>query len=118
MSNKNILAVAAFLTTASMIAAATNSPSLAANQADQTDDSAEYAKLSGAKLSLAEASMAAEKQFGGKAVNAALDNEQQAATFEIELMTDAGTKIVSVDGQSGKAQEVADDHGQDGPDKE
>lgn len=81
----------------------------AAEQKDGTDDAAEFAKLNGAKLNLADAVLAAEKSMGGKAVNAALDNEQADAVFEVELMTAEGSKSVSVDALTGKVNSVADD---------
>lgn len=95
-------------------------PAMAAEQGAGKDDAAEYAKLGGAKLSLADAVAAAEKQFGGKAVNASLDNEQASAAFEVELMTDTGSQTVAVDGQTGEVKHVTDsgDGGKDGEDVE
>jgi len=89
----------------------------AAQGNDGQDDAVEFAKLGGAKVSLSEAIAAAEQKFGGKAVNAALDNEQTTPTFEIELMSASGSQTVSVDGQTGMAK-VTDDNGQDGNDTE
>lgn len=88
----------------------------AADQQNGKDDTAEYSKLSGAKISLSQAVDAAEKKFGGKAVNAALDNEQASAAFEVELMTDKGSQTVAVDGVSGEptaAPDLQDNGGED-----
>ena len=82
---------------------------MAAEHQNGADDSAEFAKLNGAKLNLADTIGAAEKSIGGKAVNAALDNEQADAVFEVELMTADGSKSVSVDAMTGKVNPVADD---------
>ena len=103
-------AMAAIVATGSigLAAPAMVKPLMAAEQQNGQDDGAEYAKLSGTKLSLADAVAAAEKQFGGKAVNAALDNEQASTTFEVELMTESGSQTVAVDGQTGKVKHVAD----------
>jgi len=84
------------------------SPAVAAEQRPRTDDASEYAKLNGGKIGLAEAIATAERQFGGKAVNAALDTEQASAAFEVELMTATGSQTVAVDGQTGAVSKVAD----------
>lgn len=115
-------AMAALIATSPVGLAATTiaQPAMAAEQSAGKDDASEYAKLGGAKLSLADAVAAAEKQFGGKAVNAALDNEQASAAFEVELMTDTGSQTVAVDGQTGEVKHVTDsgDDGKDGEDVE
>ncbi|WP_260690669.1 PepSY domain-containing protein [Rhizobium leguminosarum] len=103
-------AIAAVIAIGSLGLAATTSltPAMAAEQKQGQDDATEYSKLAGVKLGLADAITAAEKQFGGKAVNAALDNEQASAAFEVELMTDNGSQTVSVDGETGQVKHVAD----------
>jgi uncharacterized membrane protein YkoI len=124
MTSYHILktAMAALIATGPVAIAATTiaKPAIAAEQSAGKDDASEYAKLGGAKLSLADAVSAAEKQFGGKAVNAALDNEQASAAFEVELMTDAGSQTVAVDGQTGEVKSVKDsgENGKDGEDVE
>lgn len=120
--NAMTLAVATMMAMSAICTIAVMTPAQAADQAPGKDDSAEYAKLGSAKLSLAEASTAAEKQFGGKAVNAAFDNEQQSPIYEVELMSDARSKTVAVNGQTGEVKEVADsntgENGHDGQDDE
>jgi uncharacterized membrane protein YkoI len=83
--------------------------SLAAEQANGTDDRAKFAKLNGAKLNLADAILAAEKAMDDKVVNVALDVEQAEAVSEVELMTADGSKSVSVDAMTGRVNPVADD---------
>ncbi len=121
MTSYNTLkaAMAALIATGAIGIAATavTLPAMAAEQSPGKDDAAEYAKLGSVKLSLADAVAAAEKQFGGKAVNAALDNEQASAAFEVELMTDTGSQTVAVDGQTGEVKHVTDS-GENGEDTE
>ncbi|MBN9034181.1 MAG: hypothetical protein BGO05_19820 [Rhizobiales bacterium 63-7] len=74
------------------------------------DDSKEYASLETAKVSLSDAIAAAEKAFGGKAVNAALDPEQNQPTYEVELMTANGSQTIAVNGLTGEAATTADTH--------
>jgi uncharacterized membrane protein YkoI len=100
-------AMAAMLA-ASAIGLAVPVTSQAADQQNGKDDAAEYSKLADAKITLLQAVDAAEKKFGGKAVNAALDNEQASAAFEVELMTDKGSQTVAVDGVSGEATAAPD----------
>ncbi|WP_018897995.1 PepSY domain-containing protein [Rhizobium sp. 2MFCol3.1] len=92
--------------------------SQAADQQNGKDDAAEYSRLAGAKISLSQAIDAAEKKFGGKAVNAALDNEQASAAFEVELMSDKGSQTVAVDGLSGEATITPDQQDNGGSDVE
>ncbi|AFL50639.1 putative membrane protein YkoI [Sinorhizobium fredii] len=116
MSNMSLLSVAfaASVATASVACGiASVNPAAAAEHLPGTDDATEYARLSSSKLRLADAIAAAEKKFGGKAVDAALDDEQQIATFEVELMTATGSKEVSVDGQTGEVKEVTDAGGRE-----
>lgn len=103
-------AMAAIIAAGSIGVAAIAGPSAAtaAEQQAGADDASEYAKLSGGKLGLADAIAAAEKQFGGKAVNAALDNEQANAAFEVELMSETGSQTVAVDGRTGAVSKLAD----------
>ncbi len=110
-------AIAATLA-ASAIGLAIPMHSQAAEQQNAKDDAAEYSKLSGAKISLSQAVDAAERKFGGKAVNAALDNEQASAAFEIELMTEKGSQTVAVDGVTGEAATVSDQQDNGGEDVE
>lgn len=100
-------ALAAFAATGTIVVAVASTPAAAADPQGK-DDAAEYSKLAGARLGLAEAVAAAEKQSNGKAVNAALDNEQANATFEIEIMTSNGSQTLAVDAQTGSVTQVAD----------
>ncbi|TCL69434.1 PepSY domain-containing protein [Rhizobium sp. BK251] len=111
-------ALAAFVATGTIAIAVATAPAMAADPQGK-DDAAEYSKLEGAKLGLADAVAAAEKQSGGKAVNAALDNEQANATFEVEIMTSNGSHSVAVDAQTGTVTPVADSSdGEQGGDNE
>ena len=76
----------------------------------------EHARLEAAKVSLSEAIAAAEKAFGGKAVSAALDQEQAEPAYEVELMTADGSKAIAVNGLTGQAAVAPATH--DGGDNE
>ncbi|MDQ0318452.1 putative membrane protein YkoI [Pararhizobium capsulatum DSM 1112] len=103
------VAMAVLLATGSVASVLTTPiAAIAAEHEDKKDDASEFAKLNAAKISLSEAVAAAEKANGGKAVNAALDNEQADAVFEVELMTADGSKSVSVDAMTGKVSQIAD----------
>lgn len=106
-------ALAVFAATGALALAAASTPATA-TEPQGKDDAAEHSKLAEAKLGLADAVAAAEKQSGGKAVNAALDNEQAAATFEVEIMTSNGSRTLAVDGQTGSVTEAADTSEGDG----
>ncbi|ULJ72272.1 PepSY domain-containing protein [Rhizobium gallicum] len=112
MSNNRTLncAMAALIATGAigLAASAASGPAFAAEQHAGQDDGAEYGKLAASKITLSQAIDAAEKKFGGKAVNAALDNEQASAAFEVELMTDKGSQTVAVDGATGEAMSAPD----------
>lgn len=75
-------------------------------QAGQADPS-EYPAIDGAKISLSDAVALAQKQFGGKAASASIDDESKSLAYEIELLTANGEQKVSVDAASGKATVMA-----------
>ncbi|WP_320202016.1 MULTISPECIES: PepSY domain-containing protein [Agrobacterium] len=83
-------------------------------QKDGQDDAAEFSRIKSAKLTLGDAIQAAERDGGGKAVNAWLEGEHDTAAFEVEVMTADGSKTVSVDGRSGVVKPIADDAQGDG----
>ncbi len=71
-------------------------------QAGQTDPS-EFPAIDSAKISLSDAIALAQKEFGGKAASATIDDESKSLAYEIELLTATGEQKVSVDAASGKA---------------
>ena len=75
----------------------------------ERSEAAELAAIEGAKISLADAIAAAEKEFGGKAVEAGIEDENGALAYEIELLGPNGEQKVAVDTQTGKATEMAAD---------
>ncbi len=103
-------AMAVFLVTSAAGAAlaAPSTPAESKKQKNGQDDAAEFGRLGSARQTLADAIGAAEKNVGGKAVNAGLEGGQNPAIFEVEVMTADGSKTVSVDGQSGAVSTVAD----------
>jgi uncharacterized membrane protein YkoI len=66
------------------------------------EDQEEFAKLSGSPVSLSTAVATAEKETGGKAVEAAFESEDGKAQYEVELANGATVRKVVVDGTSGK----------------
>jgi hypothetical protein len=77
--------------------------------AHDDEDSQERAALRSAKLTLAEAIVAAEKEVpGGKVVDAEVDFENGVASYFIEIDKD-GVQAVRVDMETGKALKVATD---------
>jgi uncharacterized membrane protein YkoI len=70
-------------------------------------DAAEMAKLAAAKTSLSQAIAIAEKETGGKAIDAGFDNEDGTLSLEIEVLKDNAVSKVIVDADSGKVLKVA-----------
>jgi uncharacterized membrane protein YkoI len=67
------------------------------------DEAAAYAK---AKMSLTDAIALAERQTGAKAVEAKLENERGALTFDVEVMKNDGFQKVVIDAQTGQVLKV------------
>ena len=74
--------------------------------ADDKLDSAEMATLMAAKTSLAQAIAIAEKETGGKAIDAGFDSEDGATTLEVEVLKDKNVSKVIVDAETGKVVKV------------
>lgn len=82
----------------------------------QTEEAAVYEQV---KLTLADAIAAAERQTGGRAVEAKLEKEHGVVAFEVEVMKDRAFQKVVIDAKSGqivKAGGAPDrgDHQEDG----
>src|SRR5213593_2676216 len=65
-------------------------------------DSQEMTKLMEAKTSLAQAIAIAEKETGGKAIEAGFDNEDRATTLEVKVLKERIVNRVLVDPETGK----------------
>ena len=76
-------------------------------QAGDKLDAAEMAKLAAAKTSLSQAIAIAEKETGGKAIDADFDNENGALSLEIEVLKDNAVSKVIIDADTGKVVKVA-----------
>jgi uncharacterized membrane protein YkoI len=77
------------------------------------DDKAELAKLSKSPTSLTAAIAAAEQDTGGKAFNAAREDEDGQANFEVEVIKDKVVHEVKVDVATGKVMTVSAGEGHD-----
>ena len=76
-------------------------------QAGDKPDAAEMAKLMAAKTSLSQAIAIAEKETGGKAIDAGFDNEDGTMSLEIEVLKDNAVSKVIIDADTGKVVKVA-----------
>ena len=70
-----------------------------ARESHQTDEAAIYEQV---KLTLGDAIAAAERQTGGRAVEAKLENEHGVVAFEVEVMKDRAFQKVVIDAKSGQ----------------
>jgi uncharacterized membrane protein YkoI len=76
-------------------------------QAGDKPDAAELAQLAAAKTSLSQAIAIAEKETGGKAIDADFDNEDGTLSLEIEVLKDNAVSKVIIDADTGKVLKVA-----------
>ena len=76
-------------------------------QAGDKLDAAEMAKLAAAKTSLSQAIAIAEKETGGKAIDADFDNKDGTLSLEIEVLKDNAVSKVIIDADTGKVVKVA-----------
>ena len=76
-------------------------------QAGDKPDAAEMAKLAAAKTSLSQAIAIAEKETGGKAIDADFDNKDGTLSLEIEVLKDNAVSKVIIDADTGKVLKVA-----------
>jgi len=76
-------------------------------QAGDKPDAQEMAKLAAAKTSLSQAIVIAEKETGGKAIDADFDNEDGTLSLEIEVLKDNAVSKVIIDADTGKVVKVA-----------
>lgn len=71
------------------------------------EDQAEFAKLAASPVTLASAVATAEKEIGGKAIEAAFENEDGNMQFEVEVAKDKAVQKVMIDATSGKVVKVS-----------
>ena len=76
-------------------------------QAGDKPDAQEMAKLMAARTSLSQAIAIAEKETGGKAIDADFDNENGALSLEIEVLKDNAVSKVIIDADTGKVVKIA-----------
>lgn len=105
MARRHILAFAT-------IAALAGAAGLA--HAGDTPDAQEMAKLTSAKTSLAQAIAIAEKETGGKAIDAGFDNQDGTTTLEVEVLKDKSVSKVVVDAETGQVVKVTVANAEDG----
>lgn len=90
----------------------TDDESLIAKVFDK-EDQAEFAKLAGSPVTLATAIATAEKETGGRAIDAAFEDEDGGTLFEVEIAKDKAVHKVMIDATSGKVVKVsAAEHGE------
>lgn len=96
------------------LAAAVASGAVAANagnsnsKAQDDTEAAELQAIQNAKLTLADAAAAAEKETGGKAVDVSIGDENGQIAYEVEVaMNDGTTREVRIDTQTGKVLKVS-----------
>ena len=97
------------LALAAAIAAGGVGSALAQNtgQDDTRGEPSELAVLQGAKISLSEAIGIAEKEAGGKAVEAGIDDENGQYAFEVEVLGSSAEQEVLIDPATGKVTKIA-----------
>ena len=100
------LVLIASLTAGGIGTALAQSSGTPAAPAEQSD-AMELAALQGAKVSLADAIAIAEKEGGGKAVDAGFEDENGSYAYEVEVLGANGEQTVLVDANSGKVTKVA-----------
>lgn len=100
------LTLIAALTVGGVGTALAQSSSTTTAPAEQSD-AMELAAREGAKVSLADAIAIAEKEGGGKAVDAGFEDENGSYVYEVEVLGANGEQTVLVDANSGKVTKVA-----------
>lgn len=95
----------------SVFAAATafGSVAIAQSQPYSGDDAEEVAAVSEAKVGLAEAVSAAERETSGKAIEAQIEVEGTQAFYEIDVFSEGDIKEVRVSAEDGKILDVRED---------
>lgn len=71
------------------------------------EDQAEFAKLAASPVTLSTAVATAEKETGGKAIEAAFESEDGKMLFEVEVAKDKAVQKVTIDAASGTVVKVS-----------
>src|ERR1700682_1185714 len=95
------------------MAAATTAFAAESRQGSEADEAAPYEQV---KMTLADEIALAERQTGGKAVEATLEQEHGTVSFEVESMKDRAFRKVTIDARTGQVvtSNADRDHEEDG----
>jgi uncharacterized membrane protein YkoI len=95
------------------MAAATTAFAAESRQGSEADEVVAYEQV---KMTLADAIALAERQTGGKAVEATLEQEHGTVSFEVEIMKDRAFRKVTIDARTGQvvSSNADRDHEEDG----
>ena len=81
------------------MAAATTAFAAESRRGSEADEAVAYEQV---KMTLADAIALAERQTGGKAVEATLEQERGTVSFEVEIMKDRAFRKVTIDATTGQ----------------
>ena len=81
------------------MAAATTAFAAESRQGSEAHEAVAYEQV---KMTLADAIALAERQTGGKAVEATLEQEHGTVSFEVEIMKDRAFRKVTIDARTGQ----------------
>jgi uncharacterized membrane protein YkoI len=105
MKSRKIVVVSVLAIAAATTAFAAESP-----KGSGADEAVAYGQV---KMTLADAIALAERQTGGKAVEATLEQEHGTVSFEVEIMKDRAFQKVTIDARSGQVVSTRADHDQE-----
>jgi len=92
------------------MAAATAALAGESRQGSEAHEAVAYEQV---KMTLADAIALAERQTGGKAVEATLEQEHGTVSFEVEIMKDRAFQKVTIDARTGQVVSTKADHDQE-----
>ena len=92
------------------MAAATTAFAAESRQGSEAQEAVAYEQV---KMTLADAIALAERQTGGKAVEATLEQEHGNVSFQVEIMKDRAFQKVTIDARTGQVVSTKADHDQE-----
>ena len=92
------------------VAAATTAFAAESRRGGEAHEAVAYEQV---KMTLADAIALAERQTGGKAVEATLEQEHGTVSFEVEIMKDRAFQKVTIDARTGQVVSAKADHDQE-----